>query len=61
MGVNAEKLTNLGAFLRPTQMPWVTAADWNVSPSDLKHSKWPELLGGYVLAPTNTTWTCNRA
>ncbi|CAK0818894.1 unnamed protein product, partial [Prorocentrum cordatum] len=35
MGVNAEKLTNLGAFLRLSQMPWILAADWNVSPSDL--------------------------
>eukprot|EP00959_Pyramimonas_sp_CCMP1952_P211148 4419017-Pyramimonas_sp.AAC.1 len=61
MGVNAGKLTNLGEFLRLSQMPWAVAADWNVSPSDLRRSKWPDLLGGYVLSPTNTTWTCNRA
>eukprot|EP00959_Pyramimonas_sp_CCMP1952_P018478 390484-Pyramimonas_sp.AAC.1 len=45
MGVNAEKLTNLGAFLRLSQMPWADAADWNVSPSDLRRPKWPDLLG----------------
>eukprot|EP00959_Pyramimonas_sp_CCMP1952_P438924 9189176-Pyramimonas_sp.AAC.1 len=47
MGVNAEKLTNLGAFPKLSQMPWAVAADWNVTPSDLRRSKWPDLLGGY--------------
>ncbi|CAK0841599.1 unnamed protein product, partial [Prorocentrum cordatum] len=58
--INQTKLLNVGAFLELVPLPFVITADWNIPPADLRNSKWPELLGGTVRAPTNTTWTCGR-
>ena len=39
--------------------PWIVAGDWNLSPSVLAHSRWPEMVDGVIFATELPT--CNES
>jgi hypothetical protein len=58
-GDNLTKFGHLGAFLSMVGEPWIVVADWNMVPEQLAASRWLSEVGGRVLVPDNTDYTCN--
>jgi len=52
---NMALLHSISAALAQIQGPWVLAADWNASPEELHATRWPELAGGVIHAPSVPT------
>jgi hypothetical protein len=52
---NMALLQSISAALAQIQGPWVLAADWNASPEELHATRWPELAGGVIHAPSVPT------
>eukprot|EP00959_Pyramimonas_sp_CCMP1952_P215006 4499144-Pyramimonas_sp.AAC.1 len=45
---NVGRLSKLGGLLRPSQIPWIVAADWDLSPESVVRSGWLERVGGQI-------------
>ena len=52
---NMHLLQELAALLRQIKGPWIIAADWNLAPTTLAESKWPEMVKGVVVATERAT------
>ncbi len=37
---------------KPNGGPWIVAGDWNGTPEELTASRWPNMVGGVIAAPT---------
>ena len=48
-------LQELAIALKALKGPWVVAGDWNLTPEVLRASRWPELVGGVVVATASPT------
>ena len=52
---NMHLLQELAALLKQNKGPWIVAADWNLAPTTLAESKWPEMVRGVIVATERAT------
>ena len=48
-GTNLQKLSEIGSYVTNARIPFVTAGDWDVLPSDLLEPGWPAQIKGEIL------------
>ncbi len=48
---NAQLLMQVAAVMKTISTPFVTSADWNMSPKDLQNTDFLTLIGGVTVAP----------
>ena len=56
--MNGQWLKLLHALVRRLGVPFVAAGDWNLSPSELNATQWPQSLQAETVAPENVEFTC---
>ena len=56
---NLELLQELALLLGQIKGPWIVGADWNINPSTLEASKWPELVRGVIVSTATPTCFSN--
>ena len=61
-GPNAERLAEVGRFLRAHNMPWILAGDFNKSPEEFVKSGWLDALGSdaQIVTMEDRLPTCYR-
>ena len=57
-GDDVLKLDQIGSFLRALKDIWVLAGDFNLTPEEMAKSGWLDRIGGTIIVPHNTTYTC---
>ena len=57
-GTNLQKLSEIGSYVTNAGIPFVTAGDWNVLPSELLESSWPARIKGEILLPCDVEISC---
>ena len=52
-------LLEIAIALRQVQGPWILGGDWNMNPATLAKTRWLELVGGRIFAPSSPTCHTN--
>lgn len=56
---NVSMTEEISHTLRECALPFLIAADWNMTPEELEASPWLERIGGVVVRPENVSFTCS--
>lgn len=49
---NLDLLQEVAFLIGRLRGPWICGGDFNLTPAELEHARWPELVGGCVAAPS---------
>ena len=57
-GVNLIRLQHLAGVVGSWNGPWLAYFDWNITPEQLRASKWMSKLDARILQPQDAAFTC---